>query len=855
MKRTFLSKEKWKSNCFSIILIILGVQCSLLLGQDNQGIRKVDCLQRYWQHPRDLVVRENLAYVATQTSGLQIVDISGALMPSMAGFYEDITAYQVALSDEHVWISDRYGAIRSFTLGVEPELIGEYVPEESGLDFGLRSHLEICGENAFYIFNLHLNNDNILRIFDISNPEEPQLISESELQGIFRIQHLNTTEGFLYIVSENFGLYIVDISNLQNPVIRGEFEAGRRSQSTAIDGDILYLTRQDELIVLDIEDPENPEQIGLLETGRQNFNSIVLHNDVAYLGGGYLYIVNIADPTSPQIIDEACFERIAIGSSEHKTMDIDENTLVLIGDIGLGSISIADPQNVADNINRRRYGVLPKVRFIYDLEKHQDYVFTLAYNYFNWHGDLDFGRLGFNLYDVADPEESDILGSLEYYDMNGPCFIEAFENNVFITGGEFVWVLDISDPQIPEPIDGAVLESMGTCIWVRDTIACVAMGMHPTVRIIDVSDPGNMEVLSRFDVEPYLTALDFRDNWLFVTSPTELRVYDITDPENPELTELYEREVIYHLYIRDNTGFLNLWNADEDSWNTEILDVSNPEEINSIASYEQHWVIQDINGDCAYTVNYLEGFRILYISDLENIEVIGNYRTPPAWFDTLIVRSAGNYAYLTNGTQLSVFDCSEAIPAAPVWVEFPVDTIYAQERDLVQFNVIAEDRNNDNLTLEMLRDGLPDSAGFNDNANGSGSFRWQTEIGDAGFYHPVFVVSDGVATDSTCVNILVNASQRVKSDQKYPANFLINRIYPNPFNSTTTISYVLPYPTHVLLQLYNPLGQRIFTMFEGHRQACVHSTNLNSSGLPSGLYFVRLEAAGQMFTGKIMLIR
>ena len=172
-----------------------------------------------------------------------------------------------------------------------------------------------------------------------------------------------------------------------------------------------------------------------------------------------------------------------------------------------------------------------------------------------------------------------------------------------------------------------------------------------------------------------------------------------------------------------------------------------------------------------------------------------------------------------------------------------------------QFNVIAEDRNNDNLTLEMLRDGLPDLAGFNDNANGSGRFRWQTEIGDTGFYHPVFVVSDGVATNSTCVNILVNASQRVKSEQKYPANISINRIYPNPFNSTTTISYELLHPSHVSLQLYNPLGQRIFTMFEGYKQAGFHFADLNTGSLPSGLYLVRLESREQTLTRKIILNR
>ena len=79
--------------------------------------------------------------------------------------------------------------------------------------------------------------------------------------------------------------------------------------------------------------------------------------------------------------------------------------------------------------------------------------------------------------------------------------------------------------------------------------------------------------------------------------------------------------------------------------------------------------------------------------------------------------------------------------------------------------------------------------------------------------------------------------------------------FPNPFNSTTTIRYSLPFPTHVSLAVYNPLGQRITTLFEGYRQSGAQTVNLSRFDLPSGLYFIRLEAGGNTCVRSILLVR
>jgi len=92
-----------------------------------------------------------------------------------------------------------------------------------------------------------------------------------------------------------------------------------------------------------------------------------------------------------------------------------------------------------------------------------------------------------------------------------------------------------------------------------------------------------------------------------------------------------------------------------------------------------------------------------------------------------------------------------------------------------------------------------------------------------------------------------------KSD--LPTEFYISGIHPNPFNSTTSITYCLPVVAPVSLALYDLSGREVRMLVEGNRQPGVHRTILNASDLPSGLYFVRLEAAEFTATRKIMLVR
>jgi len=94
-----------------------------------------------------------------------------------------------------------------------------------------------------------------------------------------------------------------------------------------------------------------------------------------------------------------------------------------------------------------------------------------------------------------------------------------------------------------------------------------------------------------------------------------------------------------------------------------------------------------------------------------------------------------------------------------------------------------------------------------------------------------------------------------ETDPDVPYEFAIQSVHPNPFNSSTTIRYSIPNPTAVITRIFNVKGQEVLKLFDGCQQPGIHTATLNAGDLPSGLYFVRLEAMDWKAMQKVMLIR
>ncbi len=101
--------------------------------------------------------------------------------------------------------------------------------------------------------------------------------------------------------------------------------------------------------------------------------------------------------------------------------------------------------------------------------------------------------------------------------------------------------------------------------------------------------------------------------------------------------------------------------------------------------------------------------------------------------------------------------------------------------------------------------------------------------------------------------ILVSNEEELSMDN--PDDFKLNQNYPNPFNPSTNISYSLPEQSDIRLTVFDALGRSVEVLEEGLKSAGNYSVTWDASNRASGVYFYKLEANGQVFTQKMLLIK
>lgn len=96
------------------------------------------------------------------------------------------------------------------------------------------------------------------------------------------------------------------------------------------------------------------------------------------------------------------------------------------------------------------------------------------------------------------------------------------------------------------------------------------------------------------------------------------------------------------------------------------------------------------------------------------------------------------------------------------------------------------------------------------------------------------------------------------SDINLILSYLLIQNYPNPFNPGTMIRYEIPAQTDnmlVVLKIYDMLGKEIATLVNGEKPIGSYEIEFNATGLPSGVYFYRIQAGDFVETKKMVLMK
>ena len=91
------------------------------------------------------------------------------------------------------------------------------------------------------------------------------------------------------------------------------------------------------------------------------------------------------------------------------------------------------------------------------------------------------------------------------------------------------------------------------------------------------------------------------------------------------------------------------------------------------------------------------------------------------------------------------------------------------------------------------------------------------------------------------------------------ARFALGPNYPNPFNPSTIIPYQLPVASYVRLDVFNVLGQRIKTLFDGQQAVGLHTAKWDGTdemgrAVAAGVYLYRLDTEEVRLTQRMVLV-
>ncbi len=118
----------------------------------------------------------------------------------------------------------------------------------------------------------------------------------------------------------------------------------------------------------------------------------------------------------------------------------------------------------------------------------------------------------------------------------------------------------------------------------------------------------------------------------------------------------------------------------------------------------------------------------------------------------------------------------------------------------------------------------------------------------------LYIGSDDI---TRCIIIVSpNRPTGVKSNNgtsSSPIGSLMN--FPNPFNPSTEITFLLREAGMTLLNVYDAAGKKVAQLMNENKRAGEHSVHFNGSGLPSGTYFCTLRQGDFYETRQIVLIK
>jgi len=275
------------------------------------------------------------------------------------------------------------------------------------------------------------------------------------------------------LIAAQTGLWILDISDIQNPSEIFFFTTGESVRDIEVVDDTAYVANGHAgFLIIDVTNPVAPQKVGHLHS-KGFLSSLSLVGDFAFLLNylSSLWIADVSDPTFPVELGRLAIDGNSLAAS-------DSLAYITIPDSGLAVVDVQDP------INPKRIGFCSLLGGVEDVE--------IAGNYAYVGTSID----GLHIIDISDPRSPIDINRFR----DGPV-------SPLIIGGDYVYaahngrmyIIDISVPSQAWVAGSteAIFYQYPQDITIAENYVTLTVGF-PSIKTIDVSTSNEPKIVGYY---------------------------------------------------------------------------------------------------------------------------------------------------------------------------------------------------------------------------------------------------------------------------------------------------------------------------------------------------------------------
>jgi len=756
-----------------------------------------------------------------------------------------------------------------------------------------------------------------LKIVDASNPSAIAPMSELLLEGLVRgmDKYLN----YLYVSTEKGGVRIIDISDPYSPTEVGSIDTPS-SSDVLISGTRAYIGTQYGVYIYDLTNPTSPVLLGSY-TNSGSASELELVGNLLYVASGMtaVYILDVSNPSSISKLDSYAVQQsamdilvsgnyafVADAGAGLKVLDISDpnnitfagyyytscsasylfqvDTLLYVSEgCGLEVFDISDPTDPqlsgSHLANCESYELIVDGGNIFMVDGYCGFkVFEISISVpAPGNGSLNLGKATVNF---------TLLFSISAYDEASNCALSG--NYAYLTTSKAGFaILDVSDPENPTLLGSATTANNARDIAVSGNYAYIAVNVSG-LSVFNISNPAAPAFVTRKNTLGSAFGVEIAGGYIYIANGSQgLFVMDISNPEDPSFASSYAldgfaRDICIqgnYAYIADGYGGLR------------IMDISDPlsPTLKGTLTTGNAWSV-DVYDNYAYIADYSSGLVIADVSDPANPQVVGTSNESKS---AQGVATDGNTAFVADGSNgLLVFDVSD--PSSPTLKGYYRTNQSAQKAKLSGDNVFVADGDDGLYIIEYSQDTAVLITSFTaELTSDNTAVRLSWDLATDENFRSVRVLraieNRNSPVEPVCISGTLPPHTKTWTDSeieygrtynysievlgekaiyisyevavKIPCSRLsLEQNFPNPFNPSTSIRFLLPSEEWVSLKIYSSSGRLVRKLYQGVLSSGQHTIRWdgkdnNGKEMPSGVYLYKLQTKKRTLSKKMILIR